>query len=141
MNTETVRTRHAGMLFIRGLLGVIFLMQGYGKIFTTGVSNVYEMFFKTFETTFIPKWLIVATAYYTSYVELAGGLLLILGLFRKYALYALALDLIVVSYCHGLMEPIWDLQHVISRAVLLAALFLLPAEWDTWNADTLLQKK
>jgi uncharacterized membrane protein YphA (DoxX/SURF4 family) len=130
-----------GMFFIRLLLGIIFLMQGYGKIFTIGVPGVYEMFFKVFENTFLPKWLILSTAYYTSYVEMIGGFLLIIGLFRKYAMYLLAVDLLIVSFGHGLMEPIWDLSHVIPRAILLAALFLLPQEWDKWNVDSLIKKR
>jgi len=129
-----------GIFFIRCLLGIIFLMQGYGKIFAIGVPKVYEMFFKIFENTFLPKWLILSTAYYTSYVEMIGGFLLIIGLFRKYAMYLLALDLLIVSFGHGLMEPIWDLSHVIPRAILLAALFLLPPEWDKWNVDSLIKK-
>jgi uncharacterized membrane protein YphA (DoxX/SURF4 family) len=128
-------TKPAGVLFARALLGIIFLMQGYGKVFTIGVPKVYEMFFKEFESTFLPKWLIVSTAYYTSYVELIAGFFLVIGLFRKYALFLLAIDLLVVSFGHGLMQPIWDLQHVIPRAIFLTALLLLPDEWDEWNID------
>src|SRR5450755_3400227 len=123
------------MLFIRTLLGIIFFMQGYGKLFTIGISQVYESFFKIFENTFLPKWLIVSTAYYTSFAELIGGFLLIAGLFRIYALYLLAFDLLIVSFGHGLMEPIWDLSHVIPRAFLLSALFMLPPVWDRWSGD------
>ena len=141
MNKDQTTSQAAGLFFIRVLLGIIFIMQGYGKVFSIGVNNVYEMFFKSFETTFLPKWLILSTAYYTSYIEMIGGFLLIIGLFRKYALYLLAIDLLIVSFGHGLMEPIWDLSHVIPRAILLAALFLLPAGWDTWNADSLINKK
>ena len=141
MNKEQVNIQAAGLFFIRTLLGIIFLMQGYGKVFTIGVNKVYEMFFKSFEATFIPKWLIFSTAYYTSYVELICGALLVIGLFRKQALYLLAVDLIIVSFGHGLMEPIWDLSHVLPRAILLAALFLLPVHWDKWNVDSLINKK
>ena len=138
---QNATARAAGLFFIRALLGIIFFMQGFGKIFTIGVANLYNMFFKDFEKTFLPKWLIWITAYYTSYVEVICGLLLIIGLFKKYALYLLAIDLLVVSFGHGLLEPIWDLQHVIPRAILLIALFLLPQEWDRWNADKLLSWK
>jgi uncharacterized membrane protein YphA (DoxX/SURF4 family) len=139
-NTKLNIMQTPGMFFIRVLLGIIFFMQGYGKIFMIGVSKVYNMFFKTFEITFLPKWLIVSTAYYTSYIELIGGFLLIIGLFRKYAMYLLAADLLIVSFGHGIMEPIWDLSHLIPRAILLASLFLLPAQWDKWNADSLTKK-
>jgi putative oxidoreductase len=98
------------------------------------------MFFTNYEA-MLPKWLLLSTAYYTSYVELIGGALLILGLWRRPVLYLLALCLVIVSLGHGLAEPIWDLQHVFPRAVLLGALLLLPAEWDRWHADGLLRKK
>src|ERR1700743_1890397 len=127
MNDKT--SRAAAIFFTRALLGVIFMMQGYGKIFTYTVPKVYAMFFKDFEKTFLPKWLIWGTAYYTSYVELICGFLLIIGLFRKYALLLLCIDLLVVCFGHGLMEPIWDLQHVIPRAILLLVVLIAPAEW------------
>jgi uncharacterized membrane protein YphA (DoxX/SURF4 family) len=133
--------RTAGMLFIRALLGIIFFMQGYGKVFTFGVHKVYDMFFKDFENTFLPKSIIIATAYFTSYAELIAGLMLIAGFFRKQAMLLLAADLLIVSFGHGLMEPIWDLSHVIPRAVLLGSLFLLPADWDKWNLDSLIRKR
>jgi len=136
MNDKT--SRATAVLFARALLGIIFVMQGYGKIFTLTVPKVYAMFFQDFEKTFLPKWLIWGTAYYTSYVELICGLLLIIGLFRRYALCLLALDLLIVSYGHGLMEPIWDLQHVIPRAILLITILLIPGRWDRWNVDALL---
>jgi uncharacterized membrane protein YphA (DoxX/SURF4 family) len=130
--------KSSGIFFVRALVGIIFLMQGYGKVFTFGVPKVYSMFFQDFESTFLPKWLIVSTAYFTSYVEMVGGLLLILGLFRKQSLYFLAADLLIVSFGHGLMEPIWDLSHVMPRAIFVAALFFLPADWDKWNLDILI---
>jgi len=129
-------SRAAAMLFTRALLGIIFLMQGYGKVFTYTVPKVYNMFFKDFEKTFLPKWLIWGTAYYTSYVELICGFLLIIGLSRKYALYLLAADLLIVSFGHGLLEPIWDLQHVIPRAILLITILVVPGQWDRWNVDS-----
>ena len=138
--TEEINLRAAGMLFIRCLLGIIFLMQGFGKVFTFTVPKVYALFFKPFETTLLPGWLIHAAAYYTSYVELIGGFFLIIGLFKRFTLYLLAIDLLIVSFGHGLMEPIWDLSHVIPRALLLAALFVLPAEWDKWKIDSLFNK-
>ena len=131
-------SRAAGMLFVRALLGIIFFMQGFGKIFTFTVATVYDKFFRPFEATFLPKWLIWVTAYYTSYIELIGGFLLLIGLFRKYTLYLLAIDLFIVSFGHGFLETIWDLSHVMPRAILLLILFFAPRDWDRWNADAFL---
>ena len=134
-------SRAAALLFARVLLGIIFMMQGYGKIFNYTVPKVYNLFFKDLEKTFLPKWLIWGTAYYTSYIEMIGGFLLIIGLFRKYTLYLLGIDLLVVSFGHGLLEPIWDLQHVIPRAILLLIILLTPSQWDRWNMDSLLSRR
>ncbi len=129
------------MLTLRLILGFIFLMQGFGKVFTWGVENVYYMdFFLGTYKDLLPEFIIRATAYYTSYVELIAGLLVVLGLKRDYALYALASVLIIVSFGHGLAEPIWDLSHVMYRTMLLVTLLILPREWDKYSADGLLNK-
>lgn len=137
MGTTAART--FGVFFLRTLLGIIVLMQGWGKVFTWGLPKVYDMFFKEFEKTFLPTWLIWCSAYYTSFVELIAGILLITGLFKKVALYLLAFDLLIVSFGHGLLEPIWDLQHVIPRAILVAVLLFLPEEWDGWRITSLIK--
>lgn len=126
---------------VRMLLGFIFLMQGFGKVVTWGMEKViYADFFHGTFKDLLPGPVIYATAYYTSYVELIGGGLLILGLKIDYALYALASVLIIVTFGHGLAEPIWDLSHVIYRAVLLVSLLIFPKEWDKISLDYYLKK-
>ena len=127
----TTLNRSAGMLFLRLLLGFIFLMQGYGKVFDIGVENIYTGGFAAYEATWLPVFVLKLTAFFTSYAELIGGALLVLGLFRSLTYYMMALVLVIVTYGHGLMSPIWDLQHVFFRAALLAPLFFLPMHWDT----------
>ncbi len=133
--------RSIGILTIRLLLGFLFFFQGYGKVFKFGVENVYNNFFKETYTSLLPDFLVYGTAYYTSYIELLGGFLLILGLKRDYALYALASVLVIVTFGHGLAEPIWDASHVLVRSVFLIPLLLLPKEWDRFSIDGLLTKK
>jgi len=133
--------RSIAVLTIRLILGFVFLMQGYGKVFTWGVENVYNMdfFYPTYQD-LLPEFIIRATAYYTSYIELIAGILLVLGLKRDYALYALASVLIIVSFGHGLANPIWDLSHVIYRTILLVSLLIIPKEYDRFSADNLILK-
>ncbi len=135
------RNKEIAVLFSRLLLGVIFLMQGFGKVFTIGVGNVYQNFFLNKYQNLLPEFLLVSTAYYTSYVELLAGLFLILGLFRDYSLYALASVLIIVSFGHGLADPIWDLSHVMYRSLILVFLLMVPKEWDRYSLDHLMAKK
>lgn len=136
MNTN----KKIALLTIRLLLGFIFFFQGFGKIFKFGVENVYQNFFAKTYDGILPDFLLGITAYYTSYIEFLGGILLIIGFKRDYTLYALASVLIIVTFGHGLVEPIWDLSHVMYRAILLLALLLLPKEWDHFQLDTLLKK-
>jgi len=132
--------RAIGILTLRLLLGFIFLMQGFGKVFKFGVDNVYKNFFKETYTELLPDFLVQVTAYYTSYVELIAGFFLLIGLKRDWALYALASVLVIVSFGHGLAEPIWDTSHVMARAILLIPLLLLPKEWDRFSVDGFLRK-
>jgi len=134
MNNITI-----GLFFIRLLLGVIFLMQGFGKVFTFGVDNVYQKFFVSY-TEFLPEFLVQTTAYFTSYAELIGGFFLIIGLFRNYVYYVFIAILLVVSFGHGIAQPIWDLQHVFFRATLLAFLLFMPQEKDKWAIDQIIKK-
>ncbi|MFM9836813.1 MAG: DoxX family protein [Cyclobacteriaceae bacterium] len=129
-------------LTLRLILGFIFLMQGFGKVFTWGVEKVYQMdfFYPTYKN-LLPERLIHVTAYYTSYVELVGGLLIILGFKRDFALYALASVLVIVTFGHGLSEPIWDLSHVMPRTILLVVLLILPKDWDRFSLDVFLGSK
>jgi uncharacterized membrane protein YphA (DoxX/SURF4 family) len=129
-----------GLFFLRTLLGAIFLMQGWGKVFQFGIWGVYENFFKPFEA-MLPKPLLVAVLLFTTFSELLGGALLLLGWLRWWTYRVLAVVLLVVSLGHGLESPIWDLQHVLFRAAILAPLFFLPEEWDRWSLDFQLKKK
>lgn len=109
-------------------------MQGYGKVFKMGVSDLYDSMFMSYEA-ILPSFLVLATAYYTSYIELIAGAMLVAGFKRDWALYALASVLVIVTIGHGLTSPIWDLSHVMYRLILLIVLLILPQEWDKWRVD------
>lgn len=139
--THTNLNRTIAVLTTRLILGFIFLMQGFGKVFIWGVQKLYNMkFFHETYKDLLPDYITYATVYYTSYVELIGGLLLVIGFKRDYALYALSSVLIIVTFGHGLAEPVWDLSHVIYRAILLISLLIFPKEWDKFSIDNYIHK-
>lgn len=133
--------RFVGSLTLRLILGSIFFFQGYGKVVKMGVQQVYEQFFQGMLGELLPDWFLFGTAWYTSLVELLAGALLLFGLWRNYALYALGSVLVLVSIGHGIATPIWDESHVLVQTVLLVTLLLIPEEWDRWRLDQVLAKR
>ncbi|MFT6815639.1 MAG: putative membrane protein YphA (DoxX/SURF4 family) [Sphingobacteriales bacterium] len=130
------------LLLIRLLLGVIFFLQGLGKVFKIGVEHLLsQVFTPMLQDTFVPYFIQVAIAYFTSYAELIGGLFLLLGLFRKYTYMVLALVLVVVSIGHGIAQPIWDLTHVFYRASFLVFLIVIPFNQDKYSLDQMINNK
>ena len=132
--------KQIAVLTIRVLLGLIFFFQGYGKVFKFGLDTVYKNFFQASYSQLLPDFILLFSAYFTSLAELIAGFLLIIGLKRDYALYALALVLVIVTFGHGLKDPIWDLSHVMYRTILLVSLLLLPKELDKFSVDFLIKK-
>ncbi|WP_431167166.1 DoxX family membrane protein [Tenacibaculum halocynthiae] len=130
-----IRNQQIAVLTIRLLLGFIVFFQGFGKVFTFGLDNVYKNFFQASYSELLPDFLLLFTSYYTSLVELIGGFLLIIGFKRDYTLYVLASVLVIVTIGHGLKNPIWDLSHVMYRAILLISLLLLPKSLDIFSID------
>jgi uncharacterized membrane protein YphA (DoxX/SURF4 family) len=136
-----LRNQQIAALTIRLLLGFIVFFQGFGKVFKFGLDAVYKNFFLSSYSDLLPDFLLLFTAYYTSLAELIGGLLLIIGFKRDYALYILASVLVIVTIGHGLKDPIFDLSHIMYRAILLISLLLLPKKLDIFSIDSLIDIK
>ena len=135
----TYLTHEVVLTFIlRVILGILFFFQGYDKVFKLGISGVRSFFREEMRGKNIPDGLLGFSAYLTSYIELIGGALLIVGLFKTWALYLLGLDLIIVCGAFSLLKPMWDMQLLFPRLLLLAMLLYLPCEWDLISLDQLL---
>tara|TARA_R110002073_G_scaffold89852_6_gene212503 strand:- start:23242 stop:23670 length:429 start_codon:yes stop_codon:yes gene_type:complete len=136
-----LRNQQVAVLTIRLLLGFIVFFQGFGKVFKFGLDAVYKNFFQASYSELLPDFLLLFSAYYTSLIELVGGFLIIVGFKRDLSLYFLASVLVIVTFGHGLKDPIWDLSHVMYRTILLVSLLLLPKSLDIFSIDYLLNKK
>lgn len=135
-NNEAVLT-----FIIRVVLGILFFFQGYDKVFKVKMNGVVETFQYELGTIKIPKGILLLSAYFTSYAELIGGALLIIGLFKTYALYLLGIDLILVTAAFSRIKPMWDMQLLFPRLVLLCVLLYLPGNWDVLSVDYILCAK
>jgi uncharacterized membrane protein YphA (DoxX/SURF4 family) len=128
------------VFIVRVFLGLLFFFQGYDAVFHVKVKYVIQAYENSFSNKGIPRFLTVCGSWFTSCVELLGGLLLILGLFEYPVLYLLGLDLIIASIAFGIATPMWDMRFVFPRLALLIFLLIVPSSWHLWSLDSLLLK-
>lgn len=126
-------------LVIRIIAGVLFFFQGYDKVFKMGVSRVITTISPSYQRAGFPMWAIRMVAFFTSWVELVAGLLLMVGLFRYEAAYLLCFDLLVVSIGMSIIDPVWDARLVSVRLFLLVVFLILPLQYDLFSLDALLK--
>jgi putative oxidoreductase len=122
-------------LLIRAFAGILFLFQGYDKLFRIKMPGVIDVFAADADQYHIPRPILSLVAYYTSVVEFFGGFFLLAGFCTTYTLYALGIDLLLVSLAFSYMTPIWDMKHVFPRLVLVATLLLLPESYNYFSVD------
>jgi uncharacterized membrane protein YphA (DoxX/SURF4 family) len=135
METFTINNEAVLTFVFRIILGILFFFQGYDKVFRVKVSGVIDYFGQELGTIKVPGFIVTSTAWFTSFAELICGALLILGLFKTYALYILGIDLIIVAGAFSLINPVWDMELLYPRLILLGILLYLPAGWDVISLD------
>ena len=124
-------------LLARIFLGMLFLFQGYDKIFRMGVKQVVETIHTPLEDKGVPVFVSKIGAYFTSYTEFIFGILLIVGFIKYYCLYFLGIDLIFAAFAFGIVEAMWDMKHIFPRLALLIFLLAVPSQWDIISVDRL----
>ncbi len=135
---ELINKYQIAEFLLRVFCGVIFVYQGYDKLFKVKIKGVTEAFQVNVEKQHIPHFILVSSAAFTSVVEFFGGLLLILGLFKTVALTLLGIDLIIVGVAFSMLEPVWDMRHVFPRLLMIILLLVIPNEWEFFSIDYLL---
>lgn len=126
-------------LLVRVILGTLFLFQGFDKLFNIKVAGVTDYFREEMRQKSVPPFLLSSAAWFTSLAEFFGGLLVMVGFMKTFALYLLGLDLIVVSLAFSMLKPMWDMSMVFPRLILLLIALYLPESSDLLSIDHLLQ--
>lgn len=134
---ETITKYQVAELILRVFCGVVFVYQGYDKLFKVKISGVTLAFENNAQKNNIPHFLLYAAAAFTSVTEFMGGILLMAGLFKNLSLAMLGLDMIVVAAAFSMVEPVWDMRHVFPRLVMVITLLVLPDEWGWLSLDKL----
>jgi len=125
---------------LRVILGILFFMQGYDKVVKVKLPGVVKSFRYEFGNVKMPDFILVSAAYFSSIIELLGGLTLILGLFTKYSLYLLGIDLILVVAAFSLINPVWDMKIVFPRIIIWSILMVIPEAYNKLSLDYFLLK-
>ena len=132
-----VVARTAAIFFARVILGLIFFMAGWWKVFDLGaLEHARRLFVEPYAKTLLPVWSLWVTGTTIPFVELVAGALLLIGLRTRAALYALGGVLVVVTFGHLLLEPLYEFHtHVIPRLALLLFVLVMPPEEDRVSVD------
>lgn len=125
---------------VRVFLGILLLAQGYDRIFMVGIKKVVYSFEQELAGLFINRVLLTIATVFTSWIEFIAGIMLVLGIFTIPAFYLISIDLLVVGLSFSIIKPMWDMQFVFPRLVLLIILELLPFEWNVFSIDYLLTR-
>lgn len=123
--------------FVRILAGVLFLFQGYDKIFNIGIQATRDTIENSLTRKRIPTILVSFIVTYTSWIELIGGVLLIAGLFTYPAIYLLCLNILIVTIGFSMAKAMWENTQVYVRLILLIFLLLVPSSWTVFSLDQL----
>ncbi len=122
---------------VRWILGIIFLVAGGWKVFVLTPGEHTRLFFlEGFADTWIPEFLLVMLGNGIPFVELAAGILLVIGLRVREVLAGLGLLLIITTFGHALQEHIFNPDgHTFTRLAMIVFLLVIPKGHDKLTAD------
>ena len=142
MKPDNLPGRPWALLFARLVLGLIFFMAGFWKVFQLGPLQHARKYFLPFADTFLPVWSLWAVGVAIPFVELIAGALVILGLRVREALIVLGFVLAIVTFGHLLKEPLYEFHtHVNPRLALLLFVLVLPRADDRFSVDYFLTRR
>lgn len=120
-------------------LAIATSLLGHGAVRLPKLTAFSSWMTESFEKSFLPKVLVVPFSYGLPIAEFTIGLLLLLGLFTKYAAFAGALVILILLFGTSMIEN-WEaipsqLIHIIFFAFLLQFI-----EKNTYSLDNLFFK-
>lgn len=130
-------SRAWAIFFARAILGLIFFMAGVWKVFQLGpLEHARRFFVEPYVNTLLPPWSLWVTGTAVPLVELVAGALVLAGFRTREALVALGSVLVVVTFGHLLLEPLYEFHtHVIPRTALLLLVMAMPRGEDRFSVD------
>lgn len=127
----------------RTMVGLVFLMAGWWKVFTlTPAVHAQQFFIEGFKDSWIPEWLLWTLGVAIPPFELAIGLLLVVGLWTRLTAASAGLLLLLTTYGHALQQPLFDIDgHTFTRLALILFVLMVPSETDKLSVGELRKSK
>lgn len=142
MKLQSISGMTWAVFFARAVLGLIFFMAGIYKVFQQGPVGHVKQWFLPYSDTFLPIWSLWLVGLTIPFVELLGGLLVLVGWRTRLGLVALGAVLVTVTFGHLLKDPLYAFhEHVIPRLVLLVFVLAVPPETDALSVDGFLRSR
>ena len=120
------------LLYARWILGLMFLMAGFYKVFELGVGeHARQLFVEGYRDTWLPEWLLWAAGLAIPFVELVAGGMLCLGFRVRGACLAIGTILVIVTFGHLMKEPYFSIaDQIFPRFALLIFILSVSVECD-----------
>lgn len=123
------------VLLVRLITGILFFFQGYDKLFNVKIKNIALTFSEPLSKIRFPAGFIRPAIALSSFVELIGGILIFLGLFKCMTLYFIAADLVFIAFIFSAVKPMWDMQFFFPRLIFILMLLFTSSIPDLFSLD------
>jgi putative oxidoreductase len=100
---------------MRLVLGASMAFHGYEKVIPHGALNHYAHYVTTLH---LPYWL----GYVSAFTELAGGILLIIGLLTRFAAALVAINMFVAFFTVGIHQGFGIYNYILALAAIATML-------------------
>jgi putative oxidoreductase len=142
MSSQDVWSRAWGVAVARVVLGILFGMRGWDKVFNmTPAVHATKFFTGPYADSWIPQWLLWVTGVTIPFIELISGWLLVFGLFTRSALVGAGLVLMTVTYGHMLANPLFNDVFIFTRTAMLVVVAMVPRSFDRLSIDYWLSRR
>jgi thiosulfate dehydrogenase [quinone] large subunit len=132
--------RALGCLLLRMILGLNIALHGTVRIFIGSLDAFVGNTVKQFEKTILPVWQVQAFATVIPVAELVIGVMLLLGLAKRWTLIAGMLLMAALVFGTALRSD-WTLLELQMFYVLLYFVLFLCQRWDAYSVRTLLGRR
>ena len=121
----------------RTMLGLVFFMAGWWKVFTlTPTAHAQNFFIEGFKNHWIPDWLLWPLGVAIPPFELIAGAALLMGLWTRFFATTTGLLLLLTTYGHALQQPLFDIDgHTFTRLALAIFVLMLADAHDKLSLD------